>query len=348
VTEASAASEADRTQAADPQQSARHAAPVPDPRRVRDFRDLARRLSTWTTNLLAIGILAVGALVMAGRLTEWWRTDPAATALEPPALPAAPWDDPAGIVLEFGDQPWSIRRQTLAGSVDHASHALLEQCRGILDEAASADSLPVIDSAEQTLLGRLRNAAPVEEVPNRWRLYVIGGPLPWIVGTTTAPDASSSATERDIAPHDAGANGRLLCWGLALPQPEQGWTLYVFDRRPADTRGGDLPEVPLPSNARRSLRVGGSGGSALTTFSGTGPATQWMVDFDDALTTGGWRRVGDWSRGGTSHAAAYVREDNADSVRLEITLTQGPDGRWLGVAETQRLPAGPTTESDAP
>ena len=284
---------------------------------------------------------------MAGRLTEWWRTDPAAPAAFAPGLPPAPWDDTAGIVLEFGDQPWSIRRQTVAGSVDDASHALLEQCRGILDDAALPHSLPAIDAAERTLLDRLRNAAPVEEVPNRWRVYVIGGPLPWIVGTTTAAHASSSAVERDVA-HDAGANGRLLCWGLALPQPEQGWTLYVFDRLPADVQSGGVPEVPLPSNAQRSLRVGGAGGSALTTFSGTGPATQWIVEFDDALTSGGWRRLGDWSRGGTSHAAAYLRDDNSDSVRLDITLTQGPDGRWLGVAETHRLPAGPTKESDAP
>jgi hypothetical protein len=347
VTEASP-SEADRTQAADRQQAVRHAAPVPEARRNSDFGDIARRLSTWTTNLLAIGILAVAALAMAGRLTEWWRTDPAAPVVDALSLPPAPWDDPAGIVLEFGDQPWSIRRQTLTGSVDDASHALLEQCRGILDQAASTDSLPAIDDAEQTLLDRLRNAAPMEEVPNRWRLFVIGGPLPWIVGTKTAPHASNSVTQRDVEPHDADPNSRLLCWGLALPQPEQGWMLYVFDRRPPDARSGDLPEVPLPLSARRSLRVGGSGGSALTTFSGSGPATQWMDEFDHALTTSGWQRLGDWIRGGSSHAAAYLREGNSDSVRLDITLTQGPDGRWLGVAETQRLPAGPTTESDAP
>jgi hypothetical protein len=348
VTEASPASETERTQAADPQQAVRHAAPVPEARRNSDFGDLARRLSTWTTNLLAIGILAVAALAMAGRLTEWWRTDPAAPVVDALSLPPAPWDDPAGIVLEFGDQPWSIRRQALTGSVDDASHALLELCRGILNEVASTDSLPAIDASEQTLLDRLRNTAPEEEVPNRWRLYVVRGPLPWIVGTTTAPHTSSTAAQRDVGPHDAGATDRLLCWGLALPQPEQGWTLYVFDRRSSDARGGDLPEVPLPSGARRSLRVGGSGRNALTTFSGASPATQWMAEFDDALTSGGWRRLGDWNRGGTSHAAAYVREDKSDSVRLEITLTQGPDGRWLGVAETQRLPAGPTTESDAP
>ncbi len=348
MTEASPANETDQSQAADPQQAVRHAAPVPEARRISDFGDLARRISTWTTNLLAIGILAVGALAMAGRITEWWRSDPAGQAVPSLNLPPAPWDDPTGIVLEFGDQPWSIRRQSLAGTVDDASHALLEQCRGILLDAPSTKSLPAADASEQALLERLRDAGPVEEVPNCWRLYVIGGPLPWIVGTTTAPDAGNSATERDIAPHDAGANARLLCWGLALPQPEQGWTLYVFDRRPSDARSGDLPEVPLPSNARRSLRVGGSGGSALTTFSGSGPATRWMVEFDDALTTGGWRRLGDWSRGGTSHAAAFLREGNSDSVRLDITLTQGPDGRWLGVAETHRLPAGPTTENDAP
>jgi hypothetical protein len=348
VTEASPTSEADQSDAAAPQQAGRHATPVPDSRRIRDFRDLARRISTWTTNLLAIGILAVAALAMAGRLTEWWRTDPTAPAVVAPGLPSAPWDDPAGIVLEFGDQPWSIRRQTLTGSVDDASYALLEECRNILHDAPSADSLPAADASEQSLLARLRDAAPVEEVPNRWRLYVIGGPLPWIVGTTTVAHATNGAEQASVAPHDAGPAGRLLCWGLALPQPEQGWTLYVFDRRPSDSQRGDLPEVPLPSNARRSLRIGGSGGSALTTFSGTGPATQWMVEFDDSLTSDGWRRLGDWNRGGTSHAAAYLREDNSDSVRLDITLTQGPDGRWLGVAETHRLAAGPTTESDAP
>lgn len=332
----------------DPQNAARHDPPQGGARRIHDFRDLARRISTWTTNLLAISILAVGALATAGRLTEWWRAEPPGSAVFTPDPTRGPWDDPGELVLVFGDQPWSIRRQSLAGSVDDASHALLEQCRDVLNKTASPASLSTADASEQSLLERLRDAAPVEEVPDRWRLYAIGGPLPWIVGTSTAPDKTQGASQSSFGAHDAGANGRLLCWGLALPRPEQGWTLYVFDRRPADTRGGDLPEVPLPSTARRSLRVVGFGGSALTTFSGTGPATRWIVEFDDALATGGWQRLGDWNHGRTSHTASYQRDKNATLLRLEITLTQGPDSRWLGVAETHRLPAGPTTESDAP
>lgn len=314
----------------------------------RDFGDLARRISTWTTNLLAIGVLAIAALAMAGRITEWWRAEPPTAAAPPPDLAYSPWDAAGGMVLEFGDQPWSIDRWTRTGSIADAAGALLEQCRDLLNEPLDSEHLPAADSSERDLIRRLKNIAPMEEVPNRWRLYVIGGPLPWIVGTTAAAKPDSGGSQADRETDDAGPASRLLCWGLALPQPDQTWTLYVIDRRPADRRGASLPDVPLPPGARRSLRVSSAEGGMLTTFSGNGPATQWMVELDEALAAGGWQRQGNWSGGGPSHAASYQRNDDSGLMRQEITLTQGPDGRWLGVAEAHLHRAGPATESNAP
>lgn len=294
------------------------------PSHPRDFGELARRISSRTTDLLAIGILIAGGLAVGGSLMTWWRSEPPVAIV--PAAPAAPWSDPGGVELQFGQTPWSIRRESVTAEPEAARDLLLERMRGAV-AAASGVALPPPDEAELRLLAELRQWSP-HETSSTGRLYVIGGPLLWMVGTSGANLAGS-----------AEAADRVICWGLALPQADESWTLYVIDRRAAAHAAGESAEFPLPEGARRSLRIAGESGDELTCFSGAGPAGVWIGEFDLLLEKHGWTRTREWVRDGRSAAAEFRRSGKGLVEMAGITLLQDELGVWRGVIDVSRKPA---------
>jgi hypothetical protein len=300
----------------------------PPTRHVRDFAELARRLSGWTTNLLAIGVLSVGALVAAARVTEWWRSEPQGVTFMAPGALALPWNSPDGAVLEFGAHPWRIHRQSLHGTATDAEKLLAALCRDVAVRDWRVMPQTTVDPAERALLERLKNWAPLEEEKGQWRLSAVGGPTPWIVGTTDAAGRPDSLTA-NTAEADA-FSGRVLCWGLALPQPDGLWTLYVLERRPNEAPSA-APDVPLPAGAKRVLRIRGAQGGEFTSFRVDGAAAQWRRDFDASFRAAGWYRLGEWTGGGNAYNVTYLRESVPARLRADITLTEDA-GRWTGVA----------------
>ena len=234
----------------------------------------SRRISSRTTDLLAIGILLVGGIAVGGSLMNWWRAEP--PALVVPVAPPAPWDDRSGVELDFGGSDWLFRRETLMGGAEAAHGALLTSMRSVLT-SVPADSLPAEDDAELRLLEQLQHWEP-HEVDGVARLYVIGGPLFWAVGTCDVGGAAP----------DGGVARRVVCWGLALPQADDSWTLYVMHRRVGDRSEPGADEFPLPDGAALSMRIASDTGGELTCFSGAGPIDDWITEFDAMLTAQGW------------------------------------------------------------
>lgn len=313
-----------------PQDAAQDApgAANPPTRHVRDFAELARRLSGWTTNLLAIGVLSVGALVAAVRVTEWWRSEPQGVTFVAPAEAAVPWNSPDGTILDFGAFPWRMYRQSLRGTATDAEKRLAALCRDVAVREWQVEPPTSVDAAERDLLERLRNWAPLEEEVGQWRLSAVGGPTPWIVGTTDATARRESRTTTTAEAH--ALSDRVLCWGIALPQPDGLWTLYVLERRPNETHAA-AANVPLPAGAKRTLRIRGAQGGEFTSFSIDGAAVQWQRDFDVSFRAAGWTRLGDWTGGGSAYTVTYIREADPAPLRADITLTEDAD-RWTGVA----------------
>jgi hypothetical protein len=313
-----------------PQDAAQDApgAANPPTRHVRDFAELARRLSGWTTNVLAIGVLSVGALVASLRVTEWWRSEPQGVTFVVPDAGAVPWNSPDGAVLDFGALPWRMHRQSLHGTVADAEKLLAALCRGVAVREWRVMPQSSVDPAERALLERLRNWAPLEEEVGQWRLSAVGGPTPWIVGTTDAQGRPESFTVKTAeAP---ALSDRVLCWGLALPQPDGLWTLYVLERRPNET-ASDAANVPLPSGAKCSLRIRGAQGGEFTSFRVDGAAVQFRREFDASFRAAGWNRLRDWTASGSAYTVTYIRESDPAPLRADITLTED-DGGWTGVA----------------
>ncbi len=298
--------------------------PANDPRRPRDFGEVSRRISGRATDLIAIGIVLIAGLTMGARVAEWWRTD--STVPPPPPASALPWEGLQGVEMQFGDALLTIHRQQVFGSEQDAVDAMLSICRDVVTNVGVLSDPGANAESEKAVIARLEPFDPIEEVTGRWKLFWIGGPLPWIVGTVKSPV---------VPPPDAALDERLVCWAIALPQPDTSWTVYVIDRRFEGLQGGSLESaIPMPENTRLTMRVRGrSGTDELVGFAGPGPVRNWISELNDIFESVGWQRVRGWSDGEAVRAAAFARIESGEAV--EITLMRDGSG-WTGLIDRHR------------
>ena len=226
--------------------------------------------------------------------------------------------------LDFGGSDWSVHRQTVRGSAEDAANTVLDRMRAIVAETETA-ALPPIDATEAGLLEQLPNWSPVEST-SQGSIYLIGGPLYWVIATTgggVEPRRSADEAERVIA------------WGLALPQPDDVWTLYLIRHQSARSQPVESADIPLPSGARRSLRIAGGQGTELACFHGDGPIRNWISGLDASLTERGWVRSGDWLRADDSATAVYEHGTGSIPRTATIMIVRDAAGTWRGVIDIQ-------------
>ena len=217
-----------------------------------DFAHLARRISSVTTNCLLSAVVLVAGLTFGRQVLRWWADDPAETIGTLSAVDDADGlGDPGQLhVVQFGDRPWSLGRQSIAGDKTAAAAALREVCREVVQQ----DNLPdVPDSgAVADFLPRLEASEPVEQEPGQWRLYAFDDVLPMVVGTrprATGDDAASGG--------DRGVTQRVVVWGMAMPMDGETWTVFTFQPDAATGLASDvLPRCPCPTDAAGRSRCG--------------------------------------------------------------------------------------------
>ena len=294
--------------------------------RARDFAELSRRIAGRTTDLLAIAVLLAGGLMIGFHVTEWWNTE-AAPIAAPVAPPLSPWDDPGGVRLDFAGADWSLQRRPVEGTEEAATSALVQLCGDVVETSRSGERLPPMDQAEQELLRRLAEWTPIAELESG-RVYAVGGPLPWIVGTLQSGASGETAA-------GAADGGRVVCWGLALPQPDGRWMLYVLDRRgtAAGETGRWAENFPLPDGVRTSMTVSSAQGGSFVCLTGRQSVNAVMPEFDKTYAEAGWRTLRKWSGDGRTFSAAYESTVNGDRVVLDLTLTPAVRGGWTGAAD---------------
>ncbi|MDB5391990.1 MAG: hypothetical protein JWM11_7636 [Planctomycetaceae bacterium] len=133
--------------------------PPPPPRR--QPTSLARRISSRTTDLLAIAIVLVGSLALGRQVLEWWR------AVAPPILDGGPLagletdmgGDGQPVELEFADSPFRLIRQTLSRSGPLEALGLVQEvCQKALLAAQPLELPP--DQAERDMLHAIEGRQP--------------------------------------------------------------------------------------------------------------------------------------------------------------------------------------------
>ncbi len=284
-----------------------------------DFAALARRIGSWTSKCLLTLIVLVAGLAFGRQVLRWWAEDEQTTApAQTIALPADRLGDPAAPhTIEFGDSPWSMRRQTISGDRAQAIERLRAVCREMLDTISPLSPPTIKTPSEEKAAGflaTLEKTKPTAESPGRWRLYEFHETFPMIAGIAESPR-------------------RVLLWGMAIPAGPTGWTLCVFQPIVGQVanlpqpggRQGRLATCPTPPDARKTLSLRVDGGGAIVAFVGGANPSQWISFYNDWSKKNDWRRPAAWQMIGTAWHAKFIRPDRDGGGSLDIRF--GPDNR---------------------
>jgi hypothetical protein len=291
---------------------------------------LARRVSSWTTNALMTGILAVAALGFGRQVLRGWSAGGRPTS--PPALGLMVDDglgDPARVhVLEFGNQPRSVRRQSVSGNRASAAAALEAACRTEVSQASPPQTPP--DEAERRLLAGLAKRTPVAAQSGVWQLYTCGEGLPMMAGVRLWTKAGGGKAGTQLAE----TPGRVVTWGVAVPAGPERWTLYVFQAEGGASPPAEAAEIPLPPEGKKLLSVRVADGGAMLAFTAAEPLEVCRRFYDRSLPRQGWQAVGPWRPDGSAWQTRYVRGGRAAGPAVDIRLAEDDHGKTTGLVLT--------------
>lgn len=269
------------------------------------FGNLAKRIRSRTTDLLAIAVILVGGFAVGSQVSRLWEEEPnhvpASQTTGGPTL----FDPNEPVELNFGQSPFSIQRASFNGAREDASVELVAKCR----EAAAAVSGPqhVISGGEQRLLQTLAKAKPVAENDGR-KLYRINGPI--IMASVTGPVATNKDSMR------ASAETRVICWGLAFPVAEKRWMTYVFTPRREGSSKTSTIDVPLPQSATPVLTIRGGRGMTRS-FRSTESLSAIRAFYKKWFQANGWQSL----RTDSAQSTMTCERSNGDVThRVEIQL----------------------------
>lgn len=293
-----------------------------------DFAALARRVALWTTNCLLTAIILIAGIGFGRQVLRWWAAERPEPIASNPLLSAMdglgdPWTPHS---LQFGDQPWSLWRQSISGDQAAAAAALLGNCRRLIETADA----PMADPLGGLPPG-LEKLKPAAEEAGRWRLYALEGGIPMVVGVRRL---------LQIPPDKAGSNlaetpRRVVIWGLAVPVAAKLWTLCAFQPTAGD--GRRRPElfpsqIGIPPGSRKlvSMQLGKGGG--VVAFTGPEPWAAWKRFFDRSFAQRGWKTDG-WRRAGSTWQARYAPPARRAAM-ADIRVSPGAQGQCTGLLTT--------------
>jgi hypothetical protein len=283
---------------------------------------LARRITSRTTDLLAIAIVLIGGLAIGRQTLIWWGQEPPTIGAAPAADFASDWGlDGVPVALEFGDLRGRLLRQAIEGDVEDARHAGLEQCLQLVNRSA----LPSVsaNAPERRILELLVSQKPILEQAGDWRLYAVEGGLTMLVGVRNTPEEPATGAKSE----DERARERVVCWSFAVPVGQNLWSVYTFAAADApDAR--PLCAAPLPSGARRILSLDEADRGSFLAFEGEGPPDEWAREYQQWFETQGWTLVTPWQTGELWGATWRAPEQNAI---VEVRFHRAQGRRWSGI-----------------
>ena len=329
--------------------------------------DVARRITSRTTDLLAVSVVLVASLTFGRQILQWWHASPPDAGVSGDALlPAPGWEDERqSLSLEFGDLPLALTRQVVMGDRAAAVAALVGHCRAGAIDAKCPVHEP--DEAEQRLIEKVAGLKPVaeqageapavtpvagknRETAGDWQVYVVDERFTLVVAVRRFPDGGAGVPPSDEqaerlhhkSERGSGSNGtarkvqRLVCWGIAMPTGENAWTLYVFRQSPAGgTSASGQPTVPLPPGANRNLSLRDERGGLMLGFSGSGLAQNWMTFYDDWFAGQGWAKSDHWSTGKQTWSVRFIKPGFPEAGRIEIRIAVDQKGELTGLLQSQ-------------
>jgi hypothetical protein len=309
---------------------------------------LAQRISSRTTDILAIAVVLIGSLTLGRQILEWWRAEP------PAILDAGPlagleteWGaNQQGVELQFADSPIRLIRQEVTHSGPLEMLGLIQEtCQKALLAAQPLELPP--DQAERDMLQAVQDRHPEAEQPGAWQIHRLGSNMVMLVGVRFFP----AAVQKSSPDHPA-LTPRVICWGLVFPGHSAGsWTGYTFiknnskstqaSQNPASGHVDDLDlgQVELPADCQRTVAVRSAGWNSLSGFQGPGTPAKWRTHFSRWLASHHWTPVEAWheAKNSNSWSASFIQnqennQDNTDqSNRVLIQFQFDASGQGSGL-----------------
>jgi hypothetical protein len=307
-----------------------------------DFGQLAKRITTWTTNCLLTAIVVVAGVGFGRQVLIWWSADPAANDADRDRVIKvdAGSADAGGLYnLQFGDQSWSFGRQAIQGDQAAAAKSLRSMCR-LSGQNAQSPALPP-QKEELELLESLSKREPLDREAGKWAIFQLNEAFPLMVVLRDATDNEGRKSGTNLAK----GGPRVVTWGLAMPAGPDMWAVYTFHAEPSSRQPfGGLPDVPIPPGCQRTLAMQAAGGEAMIGFEGPYEPENCIRSFEQWFDRNGWKAVARWNRSGSSWSARYVSNgpDNAE-ITADVQFAADQRQRLAGL-----LIVYPNTESKKP
>jgi hypothetical protein len=286
------------------------------------FAALAKRISAWTTNALLTLIVLVAGLGFGRQVLQWWAADRSAPEGSTVAALDGGLGDPAQLhTIDFGDNCWSLSRQSIAGDKQKAVERLRAACRKVLrTNPAPPSKAPT--PGENKFIAFLAGSKPVDQQPGKWRLYELNEPVAMAAGIADAtPHARDNGGARSKA---VAEGGRVVVWAVAMPALENQWTLCTFQSsKPTNGEDHTLADAPIPPEGVRLLALSAADGGKIVTFAGPNRPGEWKGFYDGWFARQGWEPVGGWQPIGAAWYAKFAMPGQRGAVELRF----GPDGR---------------------
>ncbi|MFQ5730780.1 MAG: hypothetical protein ACE5KM_02375 [Planctomycetaceae bacterium] len=288
------------------------------------FGGVAKRIRSRTTDLLAIAIIVIGGITVGTRVSGWFAEDesqgPGPSAVNAVGGPGvALGDEP--LTLDFGGLPYRMHRSVVKGDRKAAIRQLLKKCRELGTASRRPTSPP--STAERKLLAKLVGHEAVQALPDGGRLYRFDGPVTMV--SFTRPDQPTESRDKC-----ASESRRVVCWGLAFPvlAGEKQWTLSLFTPAGQTPTADDLPEIPLPTNARAILTIRGNQSAWRTFRSGEDLATVRRF-YESMFESERWSLRE--SNSAPAWTAVFVKNSKAGRFRAEVHVSQEHNDATSGV-----------------
>ena len=309
------------------------------------FRRLARQIVRRTTDLLAITIVTVCLLAVAGHVSHWWQASPEEVSpSNAPGYTGTAWG--AGgtpVSLEFDGLAFTLRRQMVEGDEQAAAGGLMAAAR----EIAAGDAVPAgkIHQSEGALIEALGEIEPAEEVGS-FRIYRFDLPIPMVLVTRRMLSESGEGRAREgserqepltlpgLSRRAEEVAERVVCWGRAFPVGDRSWRLFLFHSPEGGAARAGARDIPLPPGSRKLHSIRDHSGLCWIGFAGEGSPRQWMRFFDRSLAERGWEHTSEWRIDDRSCAARFTSAgDSAGTVDVHVsTAGQGQLSGMMAVA----------------
>lgn len=304
---------------------------------------LAKRITGWTSNLVATAIVLLVCLGVGHTLLDWSGREEPQASVAPSAgyvTGAAPGD--VEFPIAEGMKRVTVRgdrdavRTELRRRIEQITRQRIANGAGLQDAAARTPS-----PSEARLLELTANRPAAAAEPGQWELHEFIGTFPLWVGFVHFPADAAASSVQDKGSAAPARHRRLAAWGMAVPGGDDRWNLYLQETgspQQAAWQGNSL-EPPLPEGCYRTLALSDERGERLIGFAGETAIDDCRRHFDrwaqglDPPQQLTWHGVPGNVRAEITLPAGLARSSAASAAghRIQLQLATDTRGKVLGL-----------------